>query len=261
MPELEPIRPVPPTVRDMNLEKNRLPSTQGLAGETITLRYDDGVVATLWLGAENVGWAIEDENGAQTGDAPYDAVEIRPGLFFLHFATPDRAIGLSHVIDRPAGRAVVGWDDASGTPLRRHVRTARIDGHDGAYTPIPESRELIGRRAYCEYSEEAALEHVYVNSAAVLWQWLLLPDDPRFALLKTEIGVEAISMRKVQDDLFLLTLNDGGPVGLTLLMDFAQKRNVGVLFGRTPTGLISRPVGARIVLLNRLSYPSGYEPG
>ncbi|HWW66123.1 MAG TPA: MoaF N-terminal domain-containing protein [Sphingomonadaceae bacterium] len=261
MAELEPIRPVPPMARDMDLEKNRLPSTQALAGETITLRYDDGAAAILRLGAERVAWSIEEEKGTQSGEDPYDAVELRPGIFFLHFASSDKAIGISHVIDRPAGRAVVAWDEAGGNLLRRHIRTARIGGHDGPYTPIPESRELIGRRAYCEYSEEAALEHVYVNSAAILWQWLLLPDDPRFQPLKTEVGIEAVSMRKVRDDLFLLTLNDGGPVGLTVLMDFAQKRNVGMLFGRTPAGLISRPVGAKIVLLNQMSYPAGYEPG
>ena len=102
---------------------------------------------------------------------------------------------------------------------------------------------------------------MYLNSAAIAWQWLLLPEDPRFDPLRTEVGIEAVSMRKVRDDLFLLTLNDGGPVGLTVLMDFAQKRNVGMLFGAGSTGLLSRPVGAIIIPLNKLAYPSGYEPG
>jgi hypothetical protein len=265
MAELSPIRAVPPMVRDMDLQKNRLPSTDALAGETITLAYDDGAEVTLRMTVDLVAWTISDDGGRLAGESSYDAVEIRLGVFFLHFASAGDGIGLSIVIDRGEGRSVTAWDriaEAKGaTSLRRAVRSARIAGHDGPYRPIAESRELVGRRAYCEYSEEAALEHVYVNSRAIVWQWLLLPDDPRFEPLKTEVGIEAVSMRKVRDDLFLLTLNDGGPVGLTVLMDFERLRNVGMLFGAGSTGILSRPVGAHITLLNRLTYPEGYEPG
>jgi len=257
MPELLPIRPVPPMARDMDLKKNRMPSTSVLAGETITLAYDHGEELVFDLGGDRLKWRTKD---GQRGEEPYDAVELRPGIFFLHHASEDAAIGRSHVIDRPGGRAVTAWDDASGPVLRRFVHSARTGDDGGPYVPIAETRELIGRRAYCQYSDEAALEHVYVNSAAILWQWLVLPDDPRFDVLKAEVGIEAVSMRKVGDDLFFLALNDGGPVGLTLLMDFTQKRNVGMLFGRTQAGLLSRPVGADIVLLNNMQYPAGFEP-
>jgi hypothetical protein len=258
MPELLPIRPVPPITRNMDLTKYRMPSTSALAGETITLNYDHGDELILDLGPERLRWRSKD---GQSGEDAYDAVELRPGIFFLHHASHDASIGRSHVVDRPGGRAVTAWDDASGAVLRRFVHTARVADHAGDYVPIKETRELIGRRAYCQYSEEAALEHVYVNSAAILWQWLLLPGDPRFDILRTEIGIEAVSMRKVGDGLFFLALNDGGPVGLTLLMDFAQERNVGMLFGRTPSALLSRPAGANIVLLTEMTYPAGFEPG
>jgi len=257
MPELLPIRPVPPMARDMDLTKRRMPSTTVLDGETITLAYDEGEELTLELGGDRLRWRTRD---GQRGEDTYDAVELRPGVFFLHHASHDVGIGRSHVIDRPAGRAITAWDDAGGPVLRRAVHAARMADHAGPYVPIAETRELIGRRAYCQYSDEAALEHVYVNSAVILWQWLLLPDDPRFDALKTEVGIEAVSMRKVGDGLFFLVLNDGGPVGLTLLMDFAQARNVGLLFGRTPAGLLSRPVGADIVFLNNTQYPAGFEP-
>jgi hypothetical protein len=258
MPELLPIRPVPPMARDMDLTKNRMPSTGMLTGETITLAYDHGEELTCEFGSDRLRWRTKD---GQSGEDPYDAVELRPDIFFLHHASEGAGIGRSHVIDRTRGRAATAWDDASGPVLRRFVHAARAADHGGPYVPIAETRELIGRRAYCQYSDEAALEHVYVNSAAIVWQWLLLPDDPRFDVLKAEVGMEAVSMRKVGDDLFFLALNDGGPVGLTLLMDFGQKRNVGMLFGRTQTGLLSRPVGADIVLLNDMQYPPGIGPG
>jgi hypothetical protein len=261
MQQLAPIQPVPPMARDMDLVKNRLPSTRALAGETIDLEYDDGGAATLRLTADRAVWQVGEGGRVLEGDDTYDAVELRPGLFFLHVTSPAAGLGLTHVIDRSEGRAVTVWNAVTDSELQRFLRPARLGGYAGAYRPIGESRELIGRRAYCEYSEEAALEHIYVNSRAIVWQWLLLPDDPRFDALKTEVGIEAVSMRKVRDDVFLLVLNDGGPVGLTLLMDFEQRRNVGCLFGKGPGGIVDRPCGARITPLNELSYPPGFSPG
>lgn len=263
MYEVAPIRPVPPMVRDMDLGKNRQESTRILAGQDIQLDYDDGAGLILRFAADRVAWEMSEGAVTSSGDAPYDAVEVRPGIFFVHIVYAERKLGLTHVIDREQGRAITVWDqliDGERT-MRRLVRPAKIAGSAIDYLPITESRELIGRRAYCEYSEEAALEHVYINSRAILWQWLKLPSDPRFDALRTEVGIEAVSMRKVRDELFLLALHDGGSIELTLLMDFAQGRNVGQLFGVTERGIVSRPVGAKIVPLGRIDYPQGFEPG
>src|SRR5690606_19868832 len=198
--------------------------------------YDHGDRVTLRFSEQRVVWEFSGPNGTagRKGEDGYDAVELRGGVFFVTIASPEANAGFNHVIDQAAGRAVSIVNELELTEdrarLRRFVWTASLGEPAGSYEPIPESDELIGRRAFCQYSDEAALEHVYVNSRAIIWQWLLLPDDPRFDPLRTEVGIEAVSMRKVQDDLFLLTLHDGGPVGLTLLMDFAQKQNVGWLF-------------------------------
>ncbi|HZV18103.1 MAG TPA: MoaF N-terminal domain-containing protein [Sphingobium sp.] len=265
MLELKPIEPVPPMARDMDLTKYRLPSTTVLGGETIVLAYDDGGTATFRLTETRVNWELATGDTVLTGEDDYDAVEVRPGLFFLHFAAAEANLGLSTVIDRDAGRAITVWnvptETDGGWDLRRFLRPARVSGHETPYRPIARSRKLIGRRAYCIYSEEAALEHIYVNSSAIIWQWLLLPDNPRFAPLKTEVGIEAVTMWEVRDDMFLLVLRVPGPVQLTLLMDFEQMRNVGCLFGRTNAGLVDRLVGAKIVHLNDLTYPAGHGPG
>jgi hypothetical protein len=110
MYELAPIRPVPPMMRDMDLRKNRQASTTRLAGDEIRLDYDDGVLVTLRLTADRVQWEISEADETSSGEAPYDAVELRPGVFFLHFADAERTLGLSHVIDRDRGRAVTAWD-------------------------------------------------------------------------------------------------------------------------------------------------------
>jgi hypothetical protein len=261
--ELAPILPVPPIARDMDLGKNRQESTTILAGQEIQLNYDDGAMLVLRLGPARVYWEVCEGSVTLSGEVPYDAVEVRPGVFFVHFVDANRKLGLSHVIDREQGRAITAWDQLidGERAMRRLIRTAHIAGSTSDYRPISETRELIGRRAYCEYSEEAALEHVYVNSRAILWQWLVLPSDPRFDVLRTEVGIEAVSVRKVRGELFLLTLHDGGTIELTLLMDFDRGRNVGQLFGMTPLGIVSRPVGAKVVPLGRIAYPQGFEPG
>ncbi|MCW2388549.1 hypothetical protein M2333_001595 [Sphingobium sp. B11D3B] len=263
MYEVAPIRPVPPMVRDMDLGKNRQESTTILAGQDIQLDHDDGAALILRFGIDRVTWEMSGAAEPASGGAPYDAVEVRPGIFFVHIAEAERKLGLTHVIDREQGRAITVWDQLieGESAMRRLVRPARIAGSTVDYLPIAESRELIGRRAYCQYSEEAALEHVYVNSRAILWQWLILPSDPRFDALRTEVGIEAVSMCKVGDELFLLALHDGGSIELTLLMDFAQGRNVGQLFGGTERGIVSRPVGAKIIPLGYIDYPQGFEPG
>ncbi|MCW2413064.1 MULTISPECIES: molybdenum cofactor biosynthesis F family protein [unclassified Sphingobium] len=263
MYQVAPIDPVPPMVRDMDLSKNRQESTTMLVGQDIQLNYDDGAALILRFGTDTVASEIRGAAEMPSGDCPYDAVEARPGTFFVHVVDIDRKLGLTHVIDREQGRAITVWDQwVDGEPaIRRMLRPARIAGSSIDYVPIMESRELIGRRAYCQYSEEAALEHVYVNSRAILWQWLMLPNDPRFEVLRTEVGIEAVSMRKVGDELFLLALHDGGSIELTLLMDFARGRNVGQLFGVTERGIVSRPVGAKVVPLGRIDYPQGFEPG
>ena len=82
MTELYPIRAVPPIARDMNLDRNRLPSTQSLAGQTIKLAFDDGAAATLRLAAGWLACEVADEGETGKGQVGYDAVELRPGIFF-----------------------------------------------------------------------------------------------------------------------------------------------------------------------------------
>jgi hypothetical protein len=105
--ELNPIRPVPPMARDMDLQKNRLASTRSLAGETIILRHDDGAVAALRLTAQRVSWQIEDLAGTRGGEIPYDAVELRQQIYFLHFASAEAGFGVSQLITARGGAASV----------------------------------------------------------------------------------------------------------------------------------------------------------
>jgi hypothetical protein len=166
----------------------------------------------------------------------------------------------SHVIDREQGRALTVWNEltqADGVrDLRELLRPARLAGHARPYVPLAPSRDLLGRRVYCEYSPEAALEHIYVNSTTIVWQWLLSPPELQF-----EVGIEAATMWKIRDELYLLSTRGPDPIELTLLLDFEQNRNVGRLFGHGDFGIVDRRCGARISFLGAFDYPPGYAPG
>jgi hypothetical protein len=261
MVQLKPIEPVPPISRDMDLVANRLPSTRVLAGRSIALAFDDGASLLMELGDDGVRWEAREPGGkVLTGNASWDAVEMRPGIFFLDFAAMDGRCAFSNVIDFNAGRALTVWNevvgDGANTDLYEMLRPGRIVGATGSYKPVAETRELLGKRLFCEYSPEAALEHIYVNSKTIIWQWLLSPE-----FLKYEVGIEAVTMWKIADQLYLISTRDLPPMELTLLIDLDQMRNVGRLFGFGPFGILDRRVGAKVTFLGEFEYPSGYEPG
>jgi len=261
MRQLKPIEPVPPMRRDMDIGANRLPSTEALAGRTIGLDYDHGLRLTLTFTPTRLRWSTDAPAAdADGGEVPYDAVEIRPGTFFIDYVIADRGRCLSHVVDSERGRAlsvVSEIVDVSGKPdLRVLLQPARLRDHVGRYQAIAETRELLGKRLFCQYGPHAALEHIYANSATIVWQWLRSP--PELAL---EVGVEAVTMWKIGERLYLISTRGEAPIQLTLLLDLEQMRNVGRLFGRGAFGLVDRRCGAKITFLGEFAYPAGYAPG
>ncbi len=266
MPELLPIQPVPPMRRDMDIIANRLASTRALDGADLSLRLDDGCVLSLSFSTGSVRWRLDGGDGSDatswSGEDGYDAVEVRPELFFVEFAASVSEGSFAVVIDREKGRALVARDRLEQrdgkTSLRLFVDPARLDGHDGPYEPIAETRELLGKRLFSEYSGEAALEHLYLNSGTLGWQWVLV-DVP---VLKREVGVEAACYWKVRDQLYLLASRGDEPMELTLLLDLGQGRSVGHLYGQSGTGsLFYQRCGAKLVPLGEFTYPDDRQPG
>lgn len=261
---LKPITPVPPIKRDMDILANRPPSTRALNGETIILEYDDGDAKEMVISENLVRWRTRNLDGQDIGgEDTCDTVEMRPGVFLFDFVSSNKLLAFTHIIDRDQGRALTVWTEIiqseNGHDLRQALRPARIAGDDGPYQAVAETRELLGKRLFCEYSKEAALEHIYVNSQTLVWQWLLSPDE--LEPLKTEVGIESASMWKIRDKLYLLSSRDQPPIQLTLLLDLEGMKNAGRLFGIGPAGVLDRRCGAKITFLGEFKYPNGYEPG
>jgi hypothetical protein len=255
---LETILPPPPVRRDMDISANRLPSTTALDGSDVTLEMTDGASFELGFAGGQVNWKLETGDVVTEGTDDYDAVEVRPDLFFVDFITGDRGRAVSIVLDRGRGRALVIVNDlverGDGRGLQVKASAARVDGADD-YVPIETTAELTGRRLFCEYSDGVVLEHIYLNSRVLAWQWLKTP----LAELIHEVGVDSTMFWKIGDSLYLLH-SMGDSVELTLLLDLEQQRNVGRMFGQGMVDFVDERCGAKLTLLGRTDYPDGYHP-
>lgn len=258
MKTLENILPPPPVRRDMDISANRLPSTTALDGSDVALEMADGASFELAFADGEVNWKLAIGAEATEGTDKYDAVEVRPDLFFVDFCTSDRGRAVSITLDRGRGRALVIVNDlvdrGDGLGLQVRASAGRVNGADD-YEPIEATAELTGRRLFCEYSDGVALEHIYLNSRVLAWQWLKTP----LAELAHEVGVDSTMYWKIDDSLYLLH-SMGDAVELTLLLDLEQKRNVGRLFGQGAVDFVDERCGAKLTLLGRTDYPDGYHP-
>lgn len=240
---------------------NRLPSTAGLEGTTIELGLEDGETARVWFREGAMAWQPGSSDGGEIlFEGPYDAVEVRDGTFHVDADFSERSRSMTLVIVKGAGCAlvvdsVVGLGRSPVT-LHQRIRSARLAGGGSPYRPITETRELIGRRLICEYAPGTAMEHVYLNSSTLVWQRLKSPPELAF-----EVESEHATVWKVSQELFLLGSVGRFPLELVLLLDLAQNRNVGHLFGQSSSGsMLYQLCGAHITPLGWTKYPGGYAP-
>lgn len=233
---------------------NRIPSTDELSGREIALTRDDGETITLSFAEDTVTWREPGQEAAQT--APYDAVAARDDVYFIDFLHEDSDILTSIVLDLHTNGAVfivsriVRGDDRAD--VQQDLWPCVVAGTDGTAPGL--TRELVGRRAYAEYADGHAVEHVYFNPRRIVWQGL-----GRFDYSGSEC--DHATTWKIDDKLYLLTwVEEWQAVTAALLLDYAAFRNVGVLYGLDDGGFVHTLCGARLEILDELTYPPGYEP-
>ncbi|HTX62120.1 MAG TPA: MoaF N-terminal domain-containing protein [Acidimicrobiales bacterium] len=239
---------------------NRLPSTDALAGREIALVRDDGRTVTYAFDTETVSWQEPGERSVI--ETSYDAVELRKDVFsadFLQTEAPGEntstRVGTSLALNTATGSAILVRQTITlgeSQDFRQDIYPCTIAGSSGT---LPEmTAELVGRRAYAEYSDGTAAEHVYLNPRRIGWQGL-----GHFEYSGSECD-EATTW-KLGDKLYVLTfVRDTEPTGVVLLLDYVGLRNAGVIMGRDDRGFFHFPVGARLAVLGDMPYPPGYEP-
>src|SRR5579875_7927 len=233
---------------------NRIPSTKALAGQEFVLTSDDGGTFTMTLSEDELAWQGPQDAAGVT--ASYDAVESRPGIYFIDFAHDDPDRITSVVLNLGTGGAIVIRHTIVRGTARADLRQELypcVIGSDGTAPAL--TTELVGKRAYAEYADGHAVEHVYFNPRRIVWQGL-----GRFEYSGSECDVS--TLWKVDEQLYLLTwVEEWQAVGAALLLDYQAMRTVGVLYGLDDTGHVHTLCGARLKLLSEMDYPPGYEPG
>jgi hypothetical protein len=236
------------------IDGNRLPATAALAGTRQVIETDGGGrVGLEFVSADRVRWS---EDG-RSGEDWYEAVEKRPGVFFVtrtYAGTPLRASVL--VIDAGRGRslAIESHIAPQPTPGRPRVgqifRPGVLAGTAARGKPAEPTRDLIGWRALYRYSPNHLYEHVYLSSERYAWQCLVGEQ-------RGHGDVDLATTWSLGDGLYVFTFREFLiPVAATWLYDLDAMRTTGVFFGLGGSGAAQcAPGGALITELGRVAYP------
>jgi hypothetical protein len=236
------------------IDGNRAPRTAALAGTILSVDVDGGGRLDLdFVSTDRVRWT----SGDTSGDDWYEAVEVRPGVFFvtLTFAgEPLRASAL--VIDVGRGRTLTIESHIAAAPTPGRPRVSQTF-HPGTVAETPAlgepampTRDLIGWRALYRYSPNHLYEHIYLSSERYAWQCLVGEQ-------RGHGDVDLASTWSLSDGLYVFTFREFLiPVAATWLYDLTAMRTTGVFFGLGATGAAQcAPGGAVITGLGRVSYP------
>lgn len=249
------IRPARPYDLRSPWGDNRIPSTDELSGREVSLITDTGKSVRLAFRGTTVTWRDVHDDSDQS--STYDAVAARDGVFFIDILHQDPDHLTSLVLNLGTNGAVLVRQQLirndQRTDLQQDLYPCVVADTNGSLPAL--SRDLVGRRAYAEYADGHAVEHVYFNPRRIVWQGL-----GRFDYSGSEC--DHATVWKLDEQLYLLTwVEEWQAVGAALLLDYTALRNVGVLYGQDDQGFVHTLCGARLQVLQDLQYPSGYEPG
>ncbi len=236
------------------IDTNRLPQTAELAGRQISFTDAEGSIALRFESADSVRWSSA---GEPARTAWYEAVRIRPDVYFLTLSAPDEPLaadvvalhmGLGRTLrirSRIADAATPGRPRVDQRFLPGTIDGAAPDGIEAAPT-----RDLIGSRALYRYSPNHLYEHVYLSSERYAWQCLVGEQ-------RGHGDVDLASTWKLADDLYVFTFREFIiPVAATWLYDLAAARTTGTFLGLGSDGSVQlSPGGGEIIQLGRVSYP------
>lgn len=160
------------------IDTYRLRSTD-LTGRSFSLTFEGGLSLSLsFIDDETVQWSSDGLLSAVGGNHdPYDAVEARPGVFFVNLPLESRSReAITIVWNDVSGRAmlahsVIAPEAVRDTPqVGQTFAVGTIDGVEVTGAKPGPSRDLIGMRNIYRYSPNHLYEHVYLSSQRYAWQ-------------------------------------------------------------------------------------------
>ncbi|EEU43646.1 uncharacterized protein NECHADRAFT_94970 [Fusarium vanettenii 77-13-4] len=217
-----------PTLEEMadGFREHLMPSTSKLSGRNIEHTFDNGYkISHLFGDAGNLTWKIlEGEDKGLTGEAEYEAYEVRPDIFLIDFYKPSYEEQVTLVLDTTTGQCLAGVSGFHDLKGERRTWTKFMNANaqrSKKVVPFPETDELIGKHILYRYTPRDAYEHVYLNKGTFTWH----------CLDGTEKGLadaEECKMLKLRDNLYLLFWTETiMPVESIVVIDLEHMRSTG----------------------------------
>lgn len=233
-----------------------LPSSGGLEGRTLDIRFDNGWTISHVFADGQITWTIiGGADAGATGTHPYRAVEVRPEIFFVDFVKGEgiHSSNVSMLIDLSDGKVTVA--DSSFVDREGAMRMSTLFLHgqigEGIIEPRSASSELVGKRIYYRYSPTEHYEHVYLNAGTFVWH----------CVRGGEVGLadaDPIRVFAVDDELVLLHWSETVmPVESIVAIDLAGKRSIGRMFCWDGPTLapVRIPFDSEFTILDSTEYP------
>jgi hypothetical protein len=236
----------------------RLPSGD-LTGQTAALTLSDGSHLDLtFVDAQQVTWRGDGQALAGADTDPYDAVQVRDGVWFVNLPLTSRereavTVIFSTTTNRAlVVRSVIGAEPEDGVPqVSQHFWSAVLAGAPATGDePVP-TRDLIGKRAVYRYSPSHLYEHVYMSSERYMWQ--CLQGEQR-----GHGDVDLATTWKFDTGLYLFCFREFKiPVASVWLHDLSyQLRTTGIFLGLNSEGNAEHATGGgHIYPLGTAVYP------
>ncbi|MFD4196858.1 MoaF C-terminal domain-containing protein [Amycolatopsis thermoflava] len=244
-------------------DEYRPPLTSVLAGRRIELscvlvgEENSEHVFAHEFGADELTWTVASAQGVQSGQCEYEAFEMRPGLFFVHYrrAEADHPVVVTFALDLTAGQATGAVGELGlGPEPHLAVQTwfqGQVAGSGATRAGAhPHTEELIGRRVRYAYSGDDVYDHVYLNRHLFTW----------FCVSGAEAGLgdtDRCTHWKLRDQTYLFSwLEKNLGVEGMVVVDLEALRTVGIQFG-----LDQRTGDLVNITMGAYALPLGFAPG
>ncbi|KAI5460901.1 molybdenum cofactor biosynthesis protein F [Mariannaea sp. PMI_226] len=216
-----------PTLEEMadGFREHLMPASDKLQGKSFQHTFENGCQISHVFASDSLTWKIlEGEGKGLTGQAQYEAFEVRPDMFLVDFLKPDYNELVTLVVDLSTGQAIAGVSGFRDQDGERRTYTSFMNAQAygaSAVQAFPPTEDLIGKHILYRYTPRDSYEHIYLNKGTFVWH----------CLSGTEKGLadaEECRMLKLRDNLYLLFWTETiMPVESIVVIDLENMRSTG----------------------------------
>mgnify|MGYP003630004171 CR=1 FL=1 len=241
------------------IDTNRLPGTDTLVGQLLEVTLDNGRRFALTFTNTNLVTVTEDD---VTTNEWGEAVEVAPDTYFIDVtfaATPKEAE--SFIINTRTNRVlsircrIREEGEAPGEPrVAQDWVVGQLAGEVTGMAPH-ETRDLIGLRAFYDYSPNHVYEHIYLSSTRYGWQNLV-------GVQRGHGDTDLATTFKFDENQYVFGFREFIiPVASVFFYGWHNMRSTGKFLGVAGDGAVqNNPAGAFIQKASMTFYTPGQEP-